>query len=253
MDRKLEICCGDIQSVRAALEGGADRVELCSGLEAGGLTPSIGLIKAAVEIAKSTKMLVHVLIRPREGDFLYTEDETEVMISDIDSAREAGADGVVIGALNQDGDIDVETCRRMVEHAHGLNITFHRAFDLCRDAEKALENIIELGCNRILTSGQAPTAEKGIGTLQHLNKIADGRLTILAGSGVTPANARKIIDEAEVCELHASARSTCKSKMVYRNEGVSMGAPDSDEYTRKATDQSIVKQLSEIINEPITQ
>lgn len=247
MERKLEICCGDIESVRAALDGGADRVELCSGLEAGGLTPSIGLIRAAVAMKGNSKMLVHVLIRPREGDFLYTEEEVDIMIDDIEAARKTGADGVVIGALRPDGSVDTEACSRMIEHASGMNVTFHRAFDLCSDADKALEDIIALGCNRILTSGQAPTALKGTTALAHLNKLADGRITILAGSGVNPSNAREILEKAGVSELHASARGVCASKMEYRNEGVAMGAPDSDEYSRKTTDPSIVRQLANII------
>ncbi len=247
MKKKLEICCGDIESVRAALDGGADRVELCSGLEAGGLTPSIGLIRAAVAMKKDSKMLVHVLIRPREGDFLYTDEEVDIMIDDIDAARQAGADGVVIGALLPDGSIDMQACRRMIEHAIGMNITFHRAFDLCCNAEKALEDIISLGCNRILTSGQAPTAAKGVETLAHLNKLANGQIILLAGSGVNPSNASEILEKSGVRELHASARSTCPSKMEYRNEGVSMGSPDSDEYSRKTTNQAIVRQLANIL------
>lgn len=254
MDRKLEICCGDINSVRAALNGGADRVELCSGLEAGGLTPSIGLIRGAVSCrnemtstGSDKKMLIHVLIRPREGDFLYTEDEIDIMTDDIDAAKKAGADGVVIGALLPDGSIDMEACRKMAAHANGMNLTFHRAFDLCSDADKALEQLIELGCNRVLTSGQAPTAQAGIEMLKHLNELAAGRITILAGSGVNPANANIIITGSGVKELHASARSKIPSKMEFRNEGVAMGAPDRDEYSRKTTDQSIVRQLSNII------
>lgn len=254
MKRKLEICCGDIESVHAALTGGADRVELCSGLECGGLTPSRGLIRAAVEAAhkdetRQSRLLVHVLIRPREGDFLYSEEEVGIMLDDIDAAREAGADGVVIGALLPDGSIDMDACRRMSTRAKGMNLTFHRAFDLCADADKALMQLADLGCNRVLTSGQSPTALAGVEKLRHLNELAGEKITILAGSGVNPGNAKEILDRSGVHELHASARSRIGSKMGFRNEGVAMGAPDSDEYSRMTTDPAIVSQLSNIIKD----
>lgn len=244
--RKLEICCGDIDSVEAAVAGGCDRIELCAALEAGGLTPSIGLIRKAVSLAGNARL--HVLIRPREGDFVYTPHEVDTMVDDIRKAIGAGAHGVVIGALLENGDIDVATCRRLVEAASGVSVTFHRAFDLCRDPRKALEQIIELGCDRILTSGCAPTALQGTAMLYRLNRQAAGRIIILAGSGVSPDNAAEILDSAGVNELHGSARSCVASRMTFRNAAVSMGAPGSDEYSRMITDRLKVQQLANIIH-----
>lgn len=241
----LEICCGDIESVIAAAKGGADRVELCSALSEGGLTPSIGLIKAAVNIPG---IRVHVLIRPRNGDFLYNDTERDIMISDIEAARKAGAHGVVIGALTPDGDIDIDTCSSLINAADGMDVTFHRAFDVCRNPEEALETIIKLGCTRILTSGQMPSAIEGTATLRRLNELASGRIILLAGAGVSSGNAKDIIIQTGISELHASARSTVSSAMRFRNSQVSMGNKDSDEYSRLITDADIVKQLSEIVH-----
>ncbi len=241
----LEICCGDIESVIAAAKGGADRVELCSALSEGGLTPSIGLIKAAVNIPG---IRVHVLIRPRNGDFLYNDTERDIMISDIEAARKAGAHGVVIGALTPDGDINIDTCSSLINAADGMDVTFHRAFDVCRNPEEALETIIKLGCTRILTSGQMPSAIEGTATLRRLNELASGRIILLAGAGVSSGNAKDIIIQTGIRELHASARSTVSSAMRFRNSQVSMGNKDSDEYSRLITDADIVKQLSEIVH-----
>lgn len=241
----LEICCGDIESVIAAAKGGADRVELCSALSEGGLTPSIGLIKAAVNIPG---IRVHVLIRPRNGDFLYNDTERDIMISDIEAARKAGAHGVVIGSLTPDGDIDIDTCSSLINAADGMDVTFHRAFDVCRNPEEALETIIKLGCTRILTSGQMPSAIEGTATLCRLNELASGRIILLAGAGVSSGNAKDIIIQTGIRELHASARSTVSSAMRFRNSQVSMGNKGSDEYSRLITDADIVKQLSEIVH-----
>lgn len=254
----LEVCTGSITSVLHAAEGGAARVELCSGLDEGGLTPSIGLIQAALRVEGIAK---HVLVRPRGGDFLYTEVEQDIIVDDIFAARRAGVDGVVAGALTADGDIDVEACRRFLDAAKGeyvdfaegdleeayflppVTVTFHRAFDLCRDPFAALETLIELGFDRILTSGQAATAEAGIDLLRRLVEQADGRITIMPGCGVNPANAGRILQETGATEIHASARSTWPSVMRFRHPGVSMGVPGADEYATKETDVSIVRAI----------
>lgn len=243
---RLEICCGDFSSVVTAIAGGADRVELCSGLDAGGLTPSAGLIEAAV--AERGNAAVHVLIRPREGDFLYSAKEIEIMESDIAAARAAGAQGVVIGALNSDGSVDTATCRRLINAAGGLSVTFHRAFDMTSDPVRALEEIIALGCDRILTSGCAPTAAEGAEMLRRLNETAAGRIIILGGCGVVPTNAAAIIASTGLTELHASARSSVESLMTFRNSNVAMGAAGSDEFSRKSTDISKVRLLAEILH-----
>lgn len=203
--RRLEVCAGSIESIKAAYEGGAYRVELCSALSEDGLTPSVGMIL----YAKSLEGLkVNVLIRPRCGDFVYTDEEVRCMADDIRVCGELGVDGVVIGALTPQGDIDLDVCRRLAECAKGMSITFHRAFDVCRRPFEALEQIIALGCDRLLTSGQAPTADKGIDMLRQLVSKAQGRLIIMPGSGVNPQNAAAILDEAGTTEIHASARSS---------------------------------------------
>ena len=203
--RRLEVCAGSIESIKAAYKGGAYRVELCSALSEDGLTPSVGMIR----YAKSLEGLkVNVLIRPRCGDFVYTDEEVRCMADDIRVCGELGVDGVVIGALTPQGDIDLDVCRRLAECAKGMSITFHRAFDVCRRPFEALEQIIALGCDRLLTSGQAPTADKGIDMLRQLVSKAQGRLIIMPGSGVNPQNAAAILDEAGTTEIHASARSS---------------------------------------------
>ena len=198
----LEVCCADLQSVRAAMEGGAHRVELCEALEVDGLTPSAEMMAEAIGLG----IPVQVLIRPRQGDFVYDEAEVQSMLEGIRQAKRLGANGVVIGALKPDGSIDEETVRRLAAEAKGLSITFHRAFDVCARPMEALEQIIALGCHRLLTSGQAPTAEQGIPLIKRLVGQAAGRLSIMPGSGVNPGNARLILSETGAREIHGSLR-----------------------------------------------
>ncbi len=218
MKRTLEVCTVSTAGVIAAANGGATRVELCSALEVGGVTPSPGLIKESRLAAPD--MVIHVLIRPRGGDFVYDDYEINAMIRDIKMACDNDADGVVIGALTPDGEIDTEACARMVAAVpEGKNITFHRAFDVCNDPFKALEQIIELGCNRILTSGQAPDMLQGAPVLAQLNKQAAGRLTILPGGGLSPAIAAQVLNITGCNELHGSLREpdmpyTASSRLV---------------------------------------
>lgn len=200
--RKLEVCCGDLKSVRAAIEGGAHRVELCEALELDGLTPSEAMMESAIGMG----IPVQVLIRVREGDFVYSKDEICKMRNDIRLARKLGAAGVVIGALMPDGSIDEEAIRCMMDEAEGLSVTFHRAFDVCRKPEEALDKIISLGCHRLLTSGQATTAEQGIPMLKKLVEQADGRIIIMPGAGVNPQNASRILEETGAIEIHGSLR-----------------------------------------------
>ena len=199
---KLEVCCGDMPSVLAAKEGGADRIELCEALEVDGLTPSQAMMESAI----SLRIPVQVLIRPREGDFVYNEEEVESMLGDIRLAKKLGANGVVIGALRPDGSIDEATNRRLVDAAEGLSITFHRAFDVCSQPFEALEQIISLGCHRLLTSGQAPTAEQGIPLIKRLVELSAGRIIIMPGAGVNVNNAHKILSETGANEIHGSLR-----------------------------------------------
>lgn len=241
----LEVCAADPASVKAAAEGGAARVELCSALGEGGVTPSAGLIRQALKVPG---IKVHVLIRPRGGDFIYDEDEIQTMCADIRTAREVGVHGVVIGALTPEGDIDMDACRRMMSEAGDLNVTFHRAFDLCRDPEKAVEEIIALGCNRLLTSGQASSAINGVNMLARIASQAGNRLTILAGAGVNAGNAADIMEKAGVHELHASARHTIGSPMTFRRQGVNMGTPGADEYARSTTSSKAVADIVNAMN-----
>lgn len=201
----LEVCAADIESAIAASEGGAGRVELCSGLSADGLTPSAALIAAARSLPG---LKLHVLIRPREGDFVYSPSEEAVMMADIGLAADLGADGVVIGALTRQGEIDIPLCMRLAGKAasRGLQVTFHRAFDRCIDPYSALEQIIGMGCSRLLTSGQAASAADGVALLAELHKRAAGRIIIMPGAGVNPSNAAKILAETGCTEIHSSCR-----------------------------------------------
>ncbi|MBR3433190.1 MAG: copper homeostasis protein CutC [Bacteroidaceae bacterium] len=230
MDFKLEICCADLHSLRAAIAGGAHRIELCQALSLDGLTPSAGMI----ELAVNSGIDVHVLIRPREGNFVYSEDEVDCMIYDIQMARKLGAQGVVIGALTPEGDIDIQACHRMVEAAgEQMHITFHRAFDVCRSPEEALLEVYSLGCDRLLTSGQAATAEDGIPLLKRLVKkaatfepregcgVRGSILRIMPGAGVTPENAARIIKETGATEIHGSLRKNGVTDAVMVHEVIS--------------------------------
>ena len=184
-----------------------------------------------------------MIIRPRGGDFLYNEYEVACMTEDIRTCKRLGADGVVIGALTADGDIDTATCKKLIEAAEGMSITFHRAFDMCRDPYEALEELVSLGCDRVLTSGQAPTAEAGIPLLKQLAEQAKGRIIIMPGCGVNSSNAATILKDTGATEIHASARKSVGSGMVFRHSGVSMGNPDCDEYARKETDVNEVRAI----------
>ena len=202
---EIEVCCGSIQSAANAKAGGAIRVELCQGLVEGGTTPSPATIQYAV---RELGLKVFVLVRPRGGDFCYNELEVKTMEEDVAFCKEAGASGIVFGFLHPDGSIDTELTRRFVELSAPLPVTFHRAFDECADPLNALEQIIECGCARILTSGCKPTAIEGAEMLQQLVKQADGRITILAGSGVTPENVVTLREKTGVKEIHGSCKKT---------------------------------------------
>jgi copper homeostasis protein len=236
----LEICAGSVESAIAARDGGAQRIELCAALEVGGVTPSAGLI---AEARKIEGLVLNVIIRPRGGDFLYNEHEAACMEQDIRTCRELGVDGVVIGALTAEGDIDTTLCGKLIKAANGMSVTFHRAFDMCRDPKEALGQLISLGCHRVLTSGQAATAEAGIPLLKELVQLAGERIIIMPGCGVNSGNAARILKETGATEIHASARKSVGSGMLFRHSGVSMGNPDSDEFARKETDVNEVRAI----------
>lgn len=236
----IEICANSAESAVKAQEGGAHRVELCAGIPEGGTTPSFGEICAARRLLERTKL--HVIIRPRGGDFLYSPLEQEVMLHDIRAAREAGADGVVFGCLTAEGDVDVPLARRMLAAAEGMSVTFHRAFDMCRHPREALEQLAGLGIARILTSGGEATAEAGIPLLRELVELAQGRIVIMPGCGVNAGNIRRIAEETGAREFHFSGRSSVESGMAFRNPRVSMGGTVRiEEYGREVTDPEKVR------------
>ena len=237
---KIEICANSVESAVKAQEGGAYRVELCAGIPEGGTTPSFGDIRMARQLLQKTKL--HVIIRPRGGDFLYSHLELEIMIHDIKVVRQLGADGVVFGCLTSDGNVDIPAMKMLMNAVGNMDVTFHRAFDMCKNPQEALEQIIELGCSRILTSGQEADAFKGIPLLKELVKQADGRIIIMPGCGVNPNNIRRIAEETGTSEFHFSGRSTYESGMIYRNPKVSMGGTVKiEEYQKDVTNPEIVK------------
>ena len=237
---KIEICANSVESAVKAQEGGAYRVELCAGIPEGGTTPSFGEIRMARQLLQQTKL--HVIIRPRGGDFLYSQLEQEIMLHDIKVARQLGADGVVFGCLTAEGNVDVPAMKKLMNAVGDMSVTFHRAFDMCRNPQEALEDIINLGCTRILTSGLETNAVKGIPMLHELIEKANGRIIIMPGCGVNPNNILEIAEKTGASEFHFSGRSSYESDMIYRNPKVSMGGTVKiEEYQRDITDPEIVK------------
>lgn len=223
---------------------GVDRVELCASPAEGGVTPSLATIERVAEI---DSLDLSVMIRPRGGDFLYSDDEFETMLLDIERARTAGATGVVFGILTADGRVDVERTRRLVEAAKGMETTFHRAVDMANDYEQAVEDIIAAGCKRILTSGSYDKAIDGIGNIAKAVAISRGRIEIMAGSGVVAANAKALADVG-VDALHFSAKRMVAGGMEYRNPRISMGGSAAvDEYALRVVDENEVNEILNLI------
>jgi len=209
---QLEICANSVLSALTAQEGGADRVELCQNLEVGGTTPSLGQVwttRAGLSIG------VHVLVRPRPGDFLYTDIEFLEMKSDVMFCREAKCDGVVVGILLADGQVDTVRMAELIELARPMQVTFHRAFDRCRDPFEALDAIIGLGCDRLLTSGMKNTAAEGAGTIAQLIKQASGRIEVMPGAGINEENILQIAASTGAYSFHTSAKIAVGSAMNY--------------------------------------
>ena len=206
--RELEVCCGSLQSAINAVSGGAGRIELCSALSLDGLTPSLGLFRQ--RHTSCPNLRIHVLIRPREGDFIYTKAELHAMLRDIELFAAEGASAIVAGVLTPDSCIDVEATRQLIKAA-GVPFTFHRAFDVVADQRRALEQLIDLGAARVLTSGGAPSALEGAGRLRNLVDLARGRILTLPGGGVNSHNARQILDSTGAVEIHGSCSSLLPS------------------------------------------
>ena len=223
MTYKFEICANSVASCIAAQEGGADRVELCAGIPEGGTTPSFGMIRNARECID---IALNVIIRPRGGDFLYSENELREMVYDIQAAKELGADGLVFGCLCPDGSVDMKAMAVLMEAAGDTPVTFHRAFDHTSNPFKALEDIISLGCTRILTSGCRPTALEGADLLAQLVEKASDRIIIMPGCGVREGNIAEIARLSGAREFHFSARESVQSGMFFRNPEVAMGSED---------------------------
>lgn len=235
----IELCVEGIDGFLAAQEAGADRVELCASLVEGGLTPSLATIRAAV---KAAKIPVHVIIRPRGGDFLYSDTEFETMVEDVKALRNEGVSGVVIGCLTPDGRIDEARTKALVEAARPMSVTCHRAFDMTANAREALEALIRCGIDRVLTSGQRDTAVEGTAILEAAVEQAAGRIVIMGCGALDAINIQKVRDETGLTEMHFAALTTVPSGMTFRNPHVGMGGSEKDrEYELTLTDRDAVR------------
>jgi len=233
----IEIATTDFTTTKSAAEGGADRIELCAALSDGGTTASYGTIKKCRE---AFNVQLFPIIRTRSGDFLYTDEEFEIMMNEVTLCKDLGCDGIVIGLLNKNGEIDIKRASKLIELAYPLEVTFHRAFDRCKDPFEALEQLIETGCQRILTSGQQPAAPQGIDLITQLVKAANERIIIMPGSGVRKENIKELAEKTGAKEFHSSLRGKNKTKMEFIHPSFS----DSNEsYINPAIDSEEVKAL----------
>ena len=238
---ELEVIGFDLASCSIAEQQGANRIELCANPHEGGTTPSRGMIAVA---RNSTSVQLFPIIRPRGGDFYYTDSEFRSMIADVDQCRELGCDGVVIGMLRKDGSVDAGRCAELVERAGDMEVTFHRAFDRVKDPMESLERVIELGCTRILTSGLRPNVDLGKDMLRTLVAAAGDRITIMAGSGVRSDNIADLVEFTRARAFHSSARMTVASSMDYTNPAM------AEDLTAISIDPREVAELRRILDEP---
>ena len=208
----IEIATSDFMTTKSAVEGGADRIELCANLSEGGTTSSFGQLKKCRE---AFTVQLYPIVRPRGGDFLYQDEEFDIMLHDAKLCKELGFDGIVIGLLNAEGNIDMKRTSRLIEAAYPLGVTFHRAFDRCHDPFEAMEQLIQIGCERILTSGQKPAAPDGVELIAQLNKAADERIIIMPGSGVRKENIKMLAEKTGCVEFHSSLRGKANSQMEF--------------------------------------
>ncbi|MEI8045979.1 MAG: copper homeostasis protein CutC [Bacteroidota bacterium] len=240
----IEIAVFNLESAIAAFNAGAHRIELCSAPAEGGLTPSAATMRLA---RKYVKIPIHVMIRPREGDFCYSEKEFETMLLDIAAAKSVGMEGVVAGILNPDGSVDEKRTAMLVDAAAPMNVTFHRAFDMTNDQDGALEAIIYAGCARILTSGGQHTAPLGIEKLAELVRKAGDRISIMPGSGVNPSNIKNIAERTSAKEIHLSARRFIPGKMEFKQLNVTMGGTTTiPDYELQIPDEKAIKEILEL-------
>ncbi|MBN2172677.1 MAG: copper homeostasis protein CutC [Bacteroidales bacterium] len=242
----IEVCAAHVQSALEAQKGGAKRVELCDNLYEGGTTPSYAAIRLARE---KLNIGLNIMIRPRGGDFCYSDLEFEIIKEDIAVCKKLGADGVVFGILLPDGNIDLDRTKTLVDMANPLNITFHRAFDMTPDPFRALEEIIGLGIHRILTAGQQNTVPEGIDLIKKLVENAKGRIIIMPGSGINEANIRQIRDSTGATEFHLTGRNPVESKMKFRKAGIFMGGfSQIPEYEISITDHQRIREIVKKLN-----
>jgi copper homeostasis protein len=240
----LEISVDSVESAVAAESGGAQRIELCSALAEGGLTPSLGLIRA---VRSRSRICVHIMIRPRAGDFLYSDDDFSVMRDDIALAAQCAVDGIALGLLTADGNVDVERTRELVELARPMEVTFHRAFDMVRDLDHALEEVIQTGADRILTSGGEPTALLGCEHIRKLVRVSDGRIRIMAGGRVRAENVRRIAQITGVLEFHAALRHAVPCPIEHQARKVHLSDPGLDDYARSVVRAEDVRLLQNAV------
>lgn len=240
----LEVCVDSVESAVNAELGGADRIELCSDLIVGGITPSLALFE---RIREKINLPIHVLLRPRFGDFLYSEEEMEVLVRQANLFAKAGADNLVIGCLTPDGRLDLDAMKQIIDTAAGTPINLHRAFDMCRDMDEALEDAKKLGIVSILTSGGCASAIEGLEVLDHLKKNA-GRIDIMAGAGMNAKNIKYMMEHSSLTAFHMSGKKTLQSKMEYRNPKVNMGLPSLSEYEIIQTDAAEIRAAKLVMN-----
>ena len=243
----LEICTDSVVSCQEAEKGGAARIELCANLFEGGTTPSAGTIQVARQV---TNIPLHILIRPRGGDFYYSAEEFAVIKQDIQVAKDLGANGVVIGILTPDGEIDMARTATLIEIARPLSITFHRAFDMARDPVRSLEQLITLGVNRLLTSGQERSALEGSELISRLVAKAAGKIIIMPGGGITLRNIQRLKKETGADEFHLTARKKITSAMQYRQNNVFMGGElRLPEHEHSIADAELITQVQSLLNQ----
>lgn len=241
----FEVCADSVESVLAAQKGGADRIELCGNVVIGGTTPSESLYR---EIRKHSDIKIHALIRPRFGDFCYTEYEFNIIRAEVKRFRELGAQGVVIGMLKPDGSLDMEHMKMLMEEADGMSVTLHRAFDVCKDPMEALEQAVSLGINTILTSGQKNNCVEGTPLLAELVKKSAGRIHIMAGAGVNAEAVSSIYEKTGITDYHMTGKIVLESEMQYRKEGVNMGLPSLSEFEIFRTSEQEVRKARNVLN-----
>ena len=242
---ELEICIDSVEAAVASEIGGAQRVELCSALIEGGLTPSTGMIRA---VRSRIGIGLFAMIRPRGGDFIYSDEELAAMRDDIASARQCGADGVVFGLLTPNGEVDVERTRELVELARPMQVTFHRAFDMAQDMETALEDIVRTGADRVLTSGGEPAAAQGSDLIARLVRKFGSRIGVMVCGGIRSENVQEIIHATGAGQFHSALRTAVPSPAIHRKAGLYMGEPGIDEFARYTVLAPDVRSLREAID-----